>query len=354
MPRTLLRNRDWITTQEWSRAELEAVLGLAQDLKMRFSSGEPHELLRGKTNYLIFYNPSLRTRNSFETGMTQLGGHANFLSPSSMYSPGTSETAAPGDLVKESREAVSDTARVLSRYGHAISIRMFQDATGWVHGRGNAILREFAKWADIPIINMEDDVYHPCQAMADLLTLKEHLGNVEGKKIAITWAYSDKDRTIGVMHSAALLCTRFGMNVTVAHPKGYEFDDHVTAWCQENAAEFGGSYTYTDDIDEAFRDADAVMPKSWISNDYLPPKNPKIDLEGARELNRRYKHWKCTEEKLGLCKESVLYMHCAPVDRGNEVTDEIVDGPRSVVFDQAENRLHVQKAIMCLVMGGRP
>ncbi len=354
MPRSLLRNRDWITTQEWSRAELEAVLALAQELKVRFSAGEPHELLRAKTNYLIFYNPSLRTRNSFETGMTQLGGHANYLSPASMYSPGTSEVAAAGDLVKESKEAVSDTARVLSRYGHAISIRMFQDATGWVHGRGNATLREFAQWADIPIINMEDDVYHPCQAMADLLTLKEHLGNLEGKKIAITWAYSDKDRTIGVMHSAALLCTRFGMNVTVAHPKGYEFDDHVTAWCQENAAEFGGSYTYTDDMDEAFQDADAVMPKSWISNDYLPPKNPKIDLEGARELNRRYRHWKCTEEKLALCKENVLYMHCAPIDRGNEVTDEIVDGPRSVVFDQAENRLHVQKAIMCLVMGGRP
>ncbi len=354
MPRSLLRNRDWITTQEWSRAELEAVLALAQELKVRFSAGEPHELLRAKTNYLIFYNPSLRTRNSFETGMTQLGGHANYLSPASMYSPGTSEVAAAGDLVKESKEAVSDTARVLSRYGHAISIRMFQDATGWVHGRGNATLREFAQWADIPIINMEDDVYHPCQAMADLLTLKEHLGNLEGKKIAITWAYSDKDRTIGVMHSAALLCTRFGMNVTVAHPKGYEFDNHVTAWCQENAAEFGGSYTYTDDMDAAFQDADAVMPKSWISNDYLPPKNPKIDLEGARELNRRYRHWKCTEEKLALCKENVLYMHCAPIDRGNEVTDEIVDGPRSVVFDQAENRLHVQKAIMCLVMGGRP
>ncbi len=354
MPRTLLRGKDWITTQEWSREELETVLALAQDLKLKFASGEPHELLKGKTNYLIFYNPSLRTRNSFETGMTQLGGHANYLSPESMYSPGTHDESAPGTLVKESKEAISDTARVLSRYGHAISIRMFQDASGWVHGRGNAVLREFAEWADIPIINMEDDIYHPCQAMADLLTLKEHLGTLERKKIAITWAYSDKDRTIGVMHSAALLCTRFGMDVTVAHPKGFEFDDHVTAWCQQNAREFGGHYSVTNDMDEAFKDADAVMPKSWISNDYLPPKNAKIDLEGARALNRRHKDWKCTEQKLAQCKESVLYMHCAPIDRGNEVTDEVVDGPRSVVFDQAENRLHVQKAIMCLVMGGRP
>ena len=354
MPRTLLRGRDWITTQEWSRAELETALTLAADLKVKFASGEPHELLRGKTNYLIFYNPSLRTRNSFETGMTQLGGHANFLSPASMYSPGTSDEAAAGELVKESKEAVSDTARVLSRYGHAISIRMFQDATGWVHGRGNAMLREFARWADIPIINMEDDLYHPCQAMADLLTLKERLGTLEGKKIAITWAYSDKDRTIGVMHSAALLCSRFGMDVTVAHPKGYEFDDHVTDWCHENAKLSGGAYSVTDSMDEAFRDADAVMPKSWIGNSFLPPQNASIDLEAARALNLRHRDWKCTDEKLALCNENVLYMHCAPVDRGNEVTDEIVDGSHSVVFDQAENRLHVQKAIMCLVIGGRP
>jgi len=354
MPRTLLRGKDWITTQEWSRGELETALALAQDLKIKHASGEPHELLRAMTNYLIFYNPSLRTRNSFETGMTQLGGHANFLSPSTMYSPGTSEATQPGELVKETKEDVKDTARVLSRYGHAISIRLFQDASGWIHGRGNAILREYAEWADIPIINMEDDVYHPCQALADLLTLKESFGNLEGKKIAVTWAYSDKDRTIGVMHSAALLCTRFGMNVTVAHPKGYEFDDHVTAWCHQNAEQFGGNYQVTDDMDEAFRDADVVMPKSWMSNDFLPPKNSRIDLEGGRVLAGKHKDWTCTEERLALCKESVRYMHCGPVDRGNEVTDDIVDGPRSVVFDQAENRLHVQKAIMSLVMGGRP
>ena len=354
MPRTILRGRDWITTQEWSREELETVLALAQDLKVRFASGEPHRLLEDKTNYLIFYNPSLRTRNSFETGMTQLGGHANYLSPSSMYSPGAPDSSKPGELVKETVEEVSDTARVLSRYGHAISIRVFQDASGWVHGRGNAIMREYAKWADIPIINMEDDIYHPCQAMADLLTLKEHLRNLEGKKIAITWAYSDKDRTIGVMHSAALVCARFGMNVTVAHPKGYEFDDHVSAWCRQNAEEFGGSYQVTNDMDEAFRDADVVMPKSWTSNDFLPPKNSRIDLEGGRALARKHKDWKCTEEKLALCKKEVLYMHCGPVDRVNEVTDAIVDGPHSVVFDQAENRMHVQKAIMSLVMGGRP
>ena len=354
MPRTLIRGKDWITTQEWSRAELDTVLALAQDLKLRFASGEPHELLRAKTNYLIFYNPSLRTRNSFETGMTQLGGHANFLSPSSMYSPGTAEEEFPDLLVKETQEDVKDTARVLSRYGHAISLRMFQDASGWVHGRGNAILREFAKWAEVPVINMEDDLYHPCQAMADLQTLKEHLGNLERKKVAITWAYSDKDRTIGVMHSAALLFTRFGMDVTVAHPKGFEFNNEVTEWCRQNAQTFGGDYSVVNDMDEAFHNADVVMPKSWMSNDFLPPKSASVDLEGARALANQYEDWKCTEDKLKLCNSSVLYMHCGPVDRVNEVEDEIVDGPQSVVFDQAENRMHAQKAIMTLTMGGRP
>ena len=354
MSRTILRGKDWITTQEWSREELETVLSLSQDLKIKFASGISHEYLRGKTNYLIFYNPSLRTRNSFETGMTQLGGHANYLSPSSMYSPGTNEMENPVELVKETKEDLKDTARVLSRYGHAISIRIFQDPSGWIHGKGNAIIREYAKWADIPVINMEDDLYHPCQGMADLLTMKEKLGNLEGKKVAITWAYSDKDRTIGVMQSAALLCTKFGMNVTVAHPKGYEFDEQVNTWCRENTDEFGGAYEVTDNMDEAFEGADVVIPKSWTSNDFLPPKNSKIDLEGARKLSTKYKDWICTEEKLKLCKEKVIYMHCGPVDRGNEVKDEIVDGPRSVVFDEAENRLHVQKAIMCLIMGGRP
>jgi ornithine carbamoyltransferase len=354
MSRTILRGRDWITTQEWSREELETALSLAFDLKLKFAAGIPHEYLKGKTNFLLFYNPSLRTRNSFEAGMTQLGGHAHFLSPSTMYTPGTADHEEPDKLIKETKEDLSDTARVLSRYGHTISIRIFQDASAWVHGRGNAIVREYAKWADIPVINMECDLYHPCQGLADLMTIKEKLGTLEGKKVAITWAYSDKDRTIGVMHSAALLCTRFGMDVTVAHPKGYEFDDHVTKWCRENAQQFGGSYEVIDDMDEAFRDADVVIPKSWVSNDYVPPKNKKIDLQGARAMASKYKNWKCTEEKLQLCKNSGIYMHCAPIDRGNEVTDEVVDGPRSVVFDEAENRLHAQKAIMTLVMGGRP
>jgi ornithine carbamoyltransferase len=354
MSRTILRGRDWINTQEWSKEELETLLSLAFDLKLKFAAGEPHEYLKGKTNFLMFYNPSLRTRNSFEAGMTQLGGHAHFLSPSTMYAPGTADVADPGHLVKESKEDLTDTARVLSRYGHAISIRIFQDASGWVHGRGNAIVREYAKWADIPIINMECDMYHPCQAMADLMTIKEKFGDIRKKKIAITWAYSDKDRTIGVMHSAALVCSEFGMDVVAAYPKGYEFDQQVIDWCQQNARESGGSFEVVHDMDQAFRDADVVMPKSWMSNDFLPPKAKKIDLEGGRVLAAKYKSWKCTEEKMKLCKPGAIYMHCAPVDRKNEVTDAIVDGPQSVVFDQAENRLHVQKAIMTLVMGGRP
>jgi len=353
MSRTLLHGRDWINTQEWTKPELETVLKLAEDLKLRHASGEPHELLHGKTNYLIFYNPSLRTRNSFETGLTQLGGHSNYLLPAFMYSPGKEEDES-GVLVKESVEEIKDTARVLSRYGDAISIRIFQDATAWVHGRGNVVMREFAKWAEVPVINMEDDLYHPCQGITDLMTLKEHLGDLKGKKVAVTWAYSDKDRTIGVMHSAALLFTLFGMNVTVAHPKGYEFDDEVTEWCQQNAQESAGSYTVVNDFDEAIRDADVVMPKSWINNNFLPPKNRGIDLKGARAFASQYKDWKFTKEKLALCDSRALYMHCGPVDRANEVEDEIVDGPRSVVFDQAENRLHTQKAIMTLVMGGRP
>jgi ornithine carbamoyltransferase len=352
---TTLRGRDWINTQEWTKPELDTILDVSLDLKMQFATGQPHELLKGKTIFLLFYNPSNRTRNSFEAGMTQLGGHAHFLSPETMYRPGLEEEKAAGkQLVKETGETIRDTASVLSRYGNAIAIRIFQDPTLWIYGRGNKVVREFAKYATIPVINMEDDVYHPCQAMADLLTVKERFHNLEGKKVALTWAYSPKDRTIGVHHSAALVFSRFGMDVTVAYPEGFEFDDHVIQECKKNVELYGGSFKVEHNFDSALEHADVVMPKSWQSLRFVPPQAQEPRLEAAREYAAKFKDWKCTQEKMDLANKGAVYMHCGPVDRGWEVTDEVVDGPASVVLDQAENRLHAQKAIMALVMGGRP
>jgi len=337
--------KDFITTQEWSRDELEEILKLAEDLKEKQQKKIPHRLLEGKTLYMLFYNSSLRTRNSFETGIFQLGGQGIYLSPTAVYRPAMADEEIPYVT-----ERISDVARVLSRYGHAISIRIYGDVVNWIYGRGNRIVREFAKWADIPVINMEDDMFHPCQAMADVLTIREKLGTLEGKKVAVSWAYSGGIKPVAVPQSCVLNFTRFGADVVLAHPKGLELDPNIIELAKKNASESGGSFEISYSMDEAFEGADVIYPKSWGSLEFMPPKVPKVDKTGMLELMNKHKDWITTVEKLDLCAKNVIYMHCLPADRGMEVTDEVIDGPHSVVFDEAENRLHVQKAIMVYLM----
>jgi len=342
-----LKGRDFITTQEWSREELDRTLELAAELREKQKREIPHRLLEGKTMYMLFYNPSLRTRNSFQTGIFQLGGQGIYLSPTAVYRP-----ALAGDEIPYVTERMSDVARVLSRFGDAISIRIYGESVNWIYGKGNQIVREFAKWAEIPVINMECDMFHPCQAMADVLTLKEKLGVLERKKVVVSWAYSGGIKPVAVPQSCVLNFTRFGMDVVLAHPKGLELDPEIIKWAKKNADESGGSFEMSHSMDKAFEGADVVYPKSWGSLESMPPKVPKVDEEGMLELMNKYKDWITTAEKLDLCARDVIYMHCLPADRGMEVTDEVIDGPHSVVFDEAENRLHAQNAIMALVMGG--
>lgn len=344
----LYRGRDWITIMEWTREELDQILEAAFDLKKKFKQGIKHTYLDGKTLFLIFYNRSLRTRNSFEAGMTQLGGHAHFLDPKdAIYTP-----ALPGDEIAYTTERIADVARVLSRYGDGIAIRIYGKHAKWTYGRGNLIVREFAKWADVPVINMECDMFHPCQAMADIMTIKEKLGNPEGKKFVMSWAYTPSvEKPTAVPQSAVLVATLYGMDVVLAHPKGFELDPKIIEWCKQNVDRYGGSFEIAYDMKEAFQDADVVYPKSWLSLEYIPPKRSQPDFEGLKQLFDANKHWICDSEKLEVAKKNAIYMHCLPADRGYEVTDEVIDGPHSVVFDQAENRLHVQKAIMAMIMG---
>jgi len=344
----LFRGRDWICTQEWTREELNQILDAASELKEKFRKGVKHNYLDGKTLFLIFYNRSLRTRNSFEAGMTQLGGHAHFLDPKdAIYTP-----ALPGDEIAYATERVADVARVLSRYGHEIAIRIYGKHAKWTYGRGNLLVREFAKWADVPVINMECDMYHPCQAMADIMTVIEKLGKPRGKKFAMSWAYTPSvEKPLAVPQSAVLIATRFGMDVVLAHPKGFDLDPKVIEWCKRNADESGGSFEVSYDIKEAFEGADIVYPKSWLSLEFIPPRVQTPDFEGLTQLFGKNKHWICDQEKLDVAKKEVIYMHCLPADRGYEVTDDVIDGPHSVVFDEAENRLHTQKAIMAMTMG---
>jgi ornithine carbamoyltransferase len=342
------KGRDFINTQDWKREDLEKILECAADIKKKYKAGQTADYLKDKTLFMIFFNRSLRTRNSFEAGMTQLGGHAHFLSPQDIYTP-----ALPGDEEAYSTERVADVARVLNEMGNAIAIRIYGKYAKYIYGRGNMVNMEFAKWAGIPLINMEDDVYHPCQGMADIMTIKEKIPKPQGKKFVMSWAYSPStEKPMAVPQSASLITSMFGMDVVQAQPKGFDLDPKIIKACKENADRYGGSFEVSYDMKEAFEGADVVYPKCWWSLDLVPPKlNAKEpDWNGLKTLFDKNKSWICDQKLMDRAKKNAFYMHCLPADRGFEVTDEVMDGPNSVVFQQAGNRLHAQKGIMAMTM----
>ncbi|HIC89327.1 MAG TPA: N-acetylornithine carbamoyltransferase [Anaerolineae bacterium] len=330
--------------------EIQAILDVALDLKRRFATGELHNhILPAKTLFMIFYNQSLRTRNSFEAGMTQLGGHAHYLDPSKIYTP-----ALPGKEVAYTTERVSDVARVLSRMGDGIAIRCYGDPVDWVYGGAHELIRNFAYWADIPVLNMEDDKYHPFQALADILTVKEKFGGFKGVKFVMSWAYSPSvHKPRAVPQSAIIAATMMGMDVVLAHPKGMELDDEVLDACRGYAEKTGGSFAISNDFEDALKGAHVVYPKAWTAVPMFKPPVGEDSPEKAQEIFDANKDWICDADHMALADKNAVYMHCLPADRSFEVTDEVIDGPQSVVFDEAENRLHVQKAVMSLVMGRR-
>jgi ornithine carbamoyltransferase len=345
MSNTTLRGRDFITWLDFSRDEIEAMLDTAHDLKKKFIRREPHKVLDGQTLHMMFYNSSLRTRNSFEAGMTQLGGHAHFLQPGAVYTP-----ALKGDEVAYSTERISDVARVLAEMGDAIAIRIYGKPTGWEYGKGDRIVREFAKWSKIPVINMEDDIYHPCQALADVMTMQEKLSNnLQGKKFVMSWAYSGSvAKPLAVPQSAILSAAMMGMDVTLAHPEGLDLDPRILQATKDLAKKNGGAFKIThDNMDESFKDAVVVYPKAWTAQ---ATDGRAWDEAKAKEIFEANKDWICTQDKMDLTNDAI-YMHCLPADRDMEVTDEVIDGPNSVIIEEAANRLHAQKGMMALIMG---
>jgi len=341
------RGRDFLTLLDWTKEEVETILDVALDLKRRYAIGELHNhILPGKTLFMIFYNQSLRTRNSFEAGMTQLGGHAHYLDPSKIYTP-----ALPGREVAYTTERVSDVARVLSRMGNAISIRCYGDPVDWVYGGAHELIRNFAYWADIPVLNMECDKYHPFQALADILTVKEKFGTFKGVKFVMSWAYSPSvHKPRAVPQSAIIAATMMGCDTVLAHPQGMELDDEVLDACRKFAEQNGSSFEITHNFEEALKGAHVVYPKSWTAVPMFQPPIGERSEEKAKAIFDTNKDWICTPDHMALADPEAIYMHCLPADRGFEVTDDVIDGPQSVVFDQAENRLHVQKAVMALAM----
>jgi len=347
------RGRDFLTLLDWSKEEIETVLGVALDLKRRYATGELYDhLLRAKSLFMIFYNQSLRTRNSFEAGMTQLGGHAHYLDPSKIYTP-----ALPGQEVAYSTERVSDVARVLARMGDAIAIRCYGDPVDWVYGAANEMIRNFAYWADIPVLNMEDDKYHPFQALADVMTVKEKFGTFKGVKFVMSWAYSPSvHKPRAVPQSAIIGATMMGCDTVLAHPPEMALDPEVVQACRDYAKMNNASFEISHDFEEAARDAHFLYPKAWAATSIFKPPVGEDDSSKTQEIFDQYRNWKATPDYMALGDPNAVYMHCLPADRGWEVEDEVIDhtdassGWHSVVYDQAENRLHVQNAVMSLVM----
>lgn len=322
-----LKGRDWITTQEWSVEEIQHLIDRSIELKDQFKAGEPHRLLPDKTLFMFFFDKSTRTRNSIEAGITQLGGHAHFIDSQ------TSQIAHG--------ESPRDMGIILSSYGHGIAIRH-----DLVPGEGNAYMREVAEHASVPVINMQCDVDHPMQTLADLMTLQElRGGNLKGLKMAVSWAYAPSyAKPLSAPQGLITLMTRFGIDVTLAHPPGYELMNDQVELARANAAAAGAKFEIVDDMDAAFEGADVVYPKSWGALPYF------AKPEEGLELSKKYRDWICDERRMGLTSGDSHYMHCLPADRNNEVTDAVIDGPQSVVYQEAENRMHTAKAIMAETM----
>ena len=307
-----MTHKDFISIHDYSADEVAAIFDLARQIKA--TPDKFRRDLEGQTLGMIFEKSSTRTRVSFEVGMFQLGGHALFLSSR--------------DIQLGRGETIHDTAKVLSRYLDGIMARTFAHKT----------VTELAEFSTIPIINGLTDLLHPCQGMTDYFTATEHLGDLRGRKMA--WIGDGNNMAHSLMYGAA----KVGMDIWVATPKGYEPDPDVVAKAQADAEAAGTKVVLTQSIEEAAKDADIIETDVWTSMGQ--------EEESARRL-RDFEGWQVSSRLMGLAKKEAIFMHCLPAHRGEEVAAEVCDGPQSVIFDEAENRLHVQKAIMVTLMKGR-
>lgn len=304
-----LSGKDFISIHDLSASEIEEVFNLAAELKTKQTS----HLLSGKSMALIFEKPSTRTRVSFEVGMYQLGGKTVHLSPRAVQ--------------LGVREAIKDVAHTLSRYVDGVMLRTFHHKD----------ILEFARFATVPVINGLTDLLHPCQALADVFTVREKKGNLKGLKFAYIGDGNN------VCHSLMFAAAKVGMNLTIAAPKGYEPKEEIVKLAFEDAKKSGIEIDILSDPVIAVKDADVVYTDVWASMG---------QEKQAKKRKAVFKKFQVNRQLAALAKSDAIIMHCLPAHRGEEITDEVLDGPNSVVFDQAENRLHVQKAILTLLLGG--
>jgi N-acetylornithine carbamoyltransferase len=328
----------FLTTGDYSRDELEGLIDSALRFKREHIHSEP---LAGRSVALVFFNPSLRTRASMQVGIYELGGNAVVLEPG-----GTSWTLEHRDgmvMDGDKTEHVAEFVRVLGRYCAAIGVRTFAQLNNWDEERTDPVLNAFAKYSTVPIVNLESAMNHPCQAMADMMTIREKLG-AGRKRVVLTWAWHPKALPMAVPNSFALAAAQMGHQLVIAHPEGYELDDELMETIQEQSAGAGGRFEVTNDIDAAVDGAEVIYAKSWGSKQFYGA--PEKDMSHRAQYREK---WIVDEPKMARTK-SGIFMHCLPVRRNVIVTDSVIDSAASVVIDQAENRLHVQKAILSKVL----
>ncbi len=322
---TNLRGRDVIDLQEWTKDELDTLLDVAFTLKRERALGIPHPVLRDKVLAMLFFFSSTRTRASFEAGMAQLGGHAQFIEAKTTQ-------IAHGDTAKEIGE-------ILGRYNDGIAIRQVD----W--GVGNGYVRDVAEASRVPVLNMQCDQFHPHQALADLMTMIERFGDLRGRTATVSWAYaSSYQKPISVPQSLVTLLPRFGMNVRLVHPPEFALMSDVVEQAKDNAHRAHVGFEILHDFDEGIRGTDVVYAKSWGAL------LTTTDEAEGKAIIDRYADWITDERRMALASDEAIYLHPLPADRNVEVADAVIDGPRSAVYDQAENRLHGQKAVMALTM----
>jgi ornithine carbamoyltransferase len=323
---TDLRGRDLIGDLDFSREEVETVLDVAFDLKRKRALGEDHAYLRDKVLAMLFFFSSTRTRGSFEAGMAQLGGHAAFIESRTTQ-------ISHGDTEKEMGE-------IFGRYFDGIAIRHVD----W--SIGNRYLNLVASASRVPILNMQCEIYHPFQCLADLMTIMEKKGrDLRGRKMVVSWAYASSYlKPISVPQSLILQMPRFGLDIVLAHPPEFQLMPDIMDQAREQSKKYKTGFEVVDDMKAAVKDADIIYAKSW------GPLLTTQDGDEGKKIQDTYKDWIANEKLMNLAKDDAIYMHPLPADRNIEVTDGVIDGPHSVVFDEAENRLHAQKAVMALTM----
>jgi N-acetylornithine carbamoyltransferase len=335
--------RDFLDFDDRSPSEIDALLALAGRLKRRELIAD--EALRRRVLAMVFMDPSMRTRTSFEVAMHLHGGHAVVLEPG--RSSWALETARGVVMNGTTVEHIAEAARVLGRYADAVAVRVFPKGGDWASERADRTLRDFAAYCEKPVINLESTRRHPCQGLADALTLGEKLGRPAGRRFVLHWAWHPKPLPTAVPASAALAAAHLGMEIILCHPPGYELDPDDVAAIRTSCQRSGGSVRIEHDSDAALAGAEVVYVKSWGAlGAFGQP-------EAEAALRRPYRDWRLTAERAARTRDGRgLVMHCLPVRRNVEIDDAVLDGPQSVVVDQAENRLHAQRALLLHMLAG--